>query len=345
LNQYTCHTCDLKIDGQYILLSETGNLAYHPECFLCQACGKPIGGAFEFHQDQPYHTICLYLLLDLRCPACGGLISGRAIEALDHKWHPEHFVCMNCQKPLQETQYRQEEGKPYCETCYQSLFMLNCDICSRPITGKAVRNAWGDLYCSLHVYDFRECSCCRRPICPQITGGGSMTTDGRSICNLCRKTAVNRLNQAWPAFVKVQRYLSQLGLDLIHTPLSLELVDRNKLVSHSSRRQSAGSLTGMLADALMPVTGKTAPDPGEKIQILNGLPWELFTAISACELGHAWLHMKKDHMLISASEQDFCKSLGRRWLESLGTPTSEVWANLLQESGAHQYSKGDWVTL
>jgi hypothetical protein len=197
----------------------------------------------------------------------------------------------------------------------------------------------------LHVYDFRECSCCRRPICPQITGGGSMTADGRSICNLCRKTAVNRLNQAWPAFVKVQRYLFHLGLDLINTSLSLELVDHNKLLSLPSHPQGASSLTGMLADVFMPVTGKSAAEPGEKIQILNGLPWELFTAISACELGHAWLHMKKDHMLISESEQDFCKSLGRRWLESLGTPTSEVWANLLQESGAHQYSKGDWVTL
>jgi hypothetical protein len=78
----------------------------------------------------------------------------------------------------------------------------------------------------------------------------------------------------------------------------------------------------------------------EKIQILNGLPWELFTAVCACELGQAWLHMKRDIPLTTGAEWDFCKSLGCRWLESLGTSTADAWVKILQESRAGQYSMG-----
>jgi hypothetical protein len=340
MNQYACHTCGLKIDGSYILFPEMQNRAYHRDCFLCQACGKRIDDEFGFHEAGPYHALCLSPLLDLRCPACGESITGSAIQAMDHKWHPEHFVCTNCQEPLPEEHYRQQAGKPYCETCYQSLFLRHCDICRRPLAGHSVRNHWGDQYCGSHVYEFRECSCCRRPICPSITGGGSDTRDGRPLCNLCRKTSVNHLNQAWPAFNKVRRYLTKQGLDLGHASLSLDLVDRVNLSSIASHAKPDRAFNGLAAMPLVPLTAGAAPGPQEQIRILHGLPWELFTAVCACELGHAWLHMKKNSMLTAEAEQDFCKSLSSRWLDSLGTPTSEVWVKILRETQSNPYSMG-----
>ena len=74
--------------------------------------------------------------------------------------------------------------------------------------------------------------------------------------------------------------------------------------------------------------------------MLTGLPWELFTAVCACELGHAWLHLKRDSLLVTGTEREFCTSLGSRWLQSLGTPASEVWARILQESRNDPFSTG-----
>jgi hypothetical protein len=345
MSKYICHTCRLPIEAKPLLFPELENRAYHPDCFLCQGCGKPIEGEFQFHQDQPYHTACRDLPQELRCSGCGGAIEGSFIQTLGHKWHPEHFVCTNCRAPLSEDHYHQKDGKLYCETCYQSLFFIHCDICCRPLSGRIIRSPWGDQYCSSHSYEFRECSCCRRPVCLAITGGGSTLPDGRTICNLCRKTSVSRLSQAWPAFERVRRHFSQLGLDLSHIPLSLDLADRRKLSSLSSTLHKEASSTSMPRGSLIPVTGRAARDPGEKILVLSGLPWELFSAVCACELGHAWLHLKRDMVLTAEAEGDFCKSMGRRWLQSLGTSSAEVWIKILHESQADQFSLGPRATL
>jgi len=38
------------------------------------------------------------------CAACNDVIKGRYITALNQAWHPEHFVCTECNQPFQGDQ-------------------------------------------------------------------------------------------------------------------------------------------------------------------------------------------------------------------------------------------------
>ncbi|KRX63534.1 Uncharacterized protein T09_515 [Trichinella sp. T9] len=63
------------------------------------------------------------------CAACKQPISGPCITALApnstkaQKYHPSHFVCSYCMKPLNlKGTYREHERKPYCHECFYRLY-------------------------------------------------------------------------------------------------------------------------------------------------------------------------------------------------------------------------------
>ena len=60
-------------------------------------------------------------------------------EAMGKKWHPEHFCCVQCHKPLNSQYDTQsffvEDGKPYCADDYYELFGKRCSCgCDEVIT-------------------------------------------------------------------------------------------------------------------------------------------------------------------------------------------------------------------
>ncbi|KRY49793.1 Transforming growth factor beta-1-induced transcript 1 protein, partial [Trichinella britovi] len=66
------------------------------------------------------------------CAACKQPISGPCITALApnstkaQKYHPSHFVCSYCMKPLNlKGTYREHERKPYCHECFYRLYSAN----------------------------------------------------------------------------------------------------------------------------------------------------------------------------------------------------------------------------
>ena len=50
------------------------------------------------------------------CAACKKPIEGRAVSAIDKKWHPEHFVCAHCEKPFAGERFYEHKGKEKQET-------------------------------------------------------------------------------------------------------------------------------------------------------------------------------------------------------------------------------------
>jgi hypothetical protein len=59
------------------------------------------------------------------CAACGGLLMGSSVAALDRQWHPECFVgnnmCAGCFKPfsLSSLRYKIKDGNLYHPLCYE----------------------------------------------------------------------------------------------------------------------------------------------------------------------------------------------------------------------------------
>lgn len=52
---------------------------------------------------------------------------------MGHPWHPECFRCTVCVKPLSPDNFKEHDGKPYCEKDYNNLFAPKCAGCKGPI--------------------------------------------------------------------------------------------------------------------------------------------------------------------------------------------------------------------
>lgn len=72
------------------------------------------------------------------CAACQRPILGEVISALGQRYHPEHFVCANCQLPLGTGSFYEQDGVPNCERCYQELLCPRCAHCDEPILDRCV---------------------------------------------------------------------------------------------------------------------------------------------------------------------------------------------------------------
>jgi len=331
-----CAACGELVGGNY---TEALGKVWHPEHFVCAHCGKLISGnLFSVHQDQPYHEACLREVLGLRCAACGELVGGNYIEALGKVWHPEHFCCSHCHKPLPE-EFMAKGENPYCHHCYEALFLEKCAICSRPLSGTYLVNQWGEKFCSEHDGELPQCLSCQRLICPALTGGGVQYADGRWVCSLCRKTAVDRMKEARLAFKRVLQFLASLGVDLLQRKFPLELVDRDTLLS-LSRYVDKDNTFGVTSKTFVIQSGQQVDRWVKKISILRGLPWEQFTMVVAHELGHAWLCLEKIDLKDRSTEEGFCELLAYLWLEQLGTDSAKVRMAGMKKNPNRVYGRG-----
>ena len=53
-------------------------------------------------------------------------------------WHPHCFKCTHCGIPLEERNFYEKNGLPYCEKDYMDLFNPKCWGCKKPITDVSV---------------------------------------------------------------------------------------------------------------------------------------------------------------------------------------------------------------
>ncbi|KAI9230096.1 MAG: LIM domain-containing protein [Piptocephalis tieghemiana] len=91
---------------------------WHPECFVCEDCNRPFGQGVFFELDK--HAYCERHYHQRRgtlCPDCGDPVVGECVSALEHKFHPQHFVCCLCRKSLLECAFGDKDGLPCCGDC------------------------------------------------------------------------------------------------------------------------------------------------------------------------------------------------------------------------------------
>ncbi|XP_054278966.1 leupaxin-like [Macrosteles quadrilineatus] len=67
------------------------------------------------------------------CAQCNKPITDTVVAALGKTWHPEHFTCAHCKKPIREPTFREQSGQPYCEADYMQLYGKSCSGCGQPI--------------------------------------------------------------------------------------------------------------------------------------------------------------------------------------------------------------------
>ncbi|XP_018582726.1 transforming growth factor beta-1-induced transcript 1 protein-like isoform X1 [Scleropages formosus] len=97
------------------------------------------------------------------CSACQKPVVGQVVTALGRVWHPEHFVCTECEVELGNRNFFEKDGRPYCEADYFSLYSPHCAHCTKPILNKMVT--------ALDKNWHPECFCC-------VKCGGSFGEEG-----------------------------------------------------------------------------------------------------------------------------------------------------------------------
>lgn len=115
-----CGGCNKPILSNYI---SALNQQWHPECFVCRECLAPFTNGSFFELDgKPYCEMHYHSIRGSLCSGCQKPITGRCINAMGKKFHPEHFLCAFCLKQLNKGTFKEQNDKPYCHQCFQKLF-------------------------------------------------------------------------------------------------------------------------------------------------------------------------------------------------------------------------------
>ncbi|KAJ7494599.1 hypothetical protein B0H11DRAFT_2002530 [Mycena galericulata] len=69
----------------------------------------------------------------LACGGCGGSITGRIVNAMGLRWHPECFCCTICNELLEHVSSYERDGKAYCHLDYHENFAPRCYSCKTAI--------------------------------------------------------------------------------------------------------------------------------------------------------------------------------------------------------------------
>ncbi|KAK9739333.1 LIM domain [Popillia japonica] len=115
------------------------------------------------------------------CFTCNKRIEGQVLTALDKTYHPEHFVCEKCKKPICDNKFRTHDGRAYCEEDYNRMFVAQCFGCGQSISGKFI-SALGHDWHEEHFL----CSWCNS----KLIGQTFMEHMGKPICQKCFKDNV-----------------------------------------------------------------------------------------------------------------------------------------------------------
>lgn len=311
----TCAGCRKSITGAYITALDK---QWHRECFQCAACAKRIEGSFLDHDGKAYHADCYHQRFSPRCARDNQPITGAYITAMDKTWHAECFRCEQCGKPFRGKQYMEHDGRPYCEDCYHELFSPRCAVCGDPLRKEFLINSWGDQFHARHKDEHPECYSCGRLLCKRMTNGGVTYGDGRAMCNLCLKTAIDAVDNAQPTVRRVLRFLAQQGLDLQGAQMPVRLVDQHELLRQNTKHYTQRP-AGMTCQQEHTQNGRVARREITGILILHGLPGEHFAMIAAHEYGHAWLFLNGYPALPPLVEEGLCELCAYLWLTEQAT--------------------------
>mmetsp|Transcript_14350 Transcript_14350/g.35513 ORF Transcript_14350/g.35513 Transcript_14350/m.35513 type:complete len:305 (-) Transcript_14350:127-1041(-) len=73
-----------------------------------------------------------------KCAKCKQAIAGEVMQALGKAWHPHHFSCGSCDKPLGTEDFYEQDGVPHCTPCFQRQFSPMCAHCNEPVMDRCV---------------------------------------------------------------------------------------------------------------------------------------------------------------------------------------------------------------
>lgn len=274
------------------------------------------------------------------CEYCGKPITKKFLVVDNKYFHPEHFLCAYCSKPI-EGMYNSKDGKYYHPNCYVESEIPKCSVCGNPLTGKYIKDSYGNQYHESHEREYQHCDNCYRLICTKITNGGVKYNDGRNICNLCFKNSVQN-NELFPGFMmKVINSLRDIGLELKDRNISIAAVDRKKLktIAGDSYSVSMRGFSNIQSETVR--KGRTQRSTSSyTIYILSGAPREYIESTIAHELMHIWLYQNTHNEHASELEEGSCNFISYLYLKKVNSKIAEEIISQLMNDPDPVYGNG-----
>eukprot|EP00658_Telonema_sp_P-2_P033334 TRINITY_DN24489_c0_g1_i1.p1 TRINITY_DN24489_c0_g1~~TRINITY_DN24489_c0_g1_i1.p1 ORF type:complete len:420 (+),score=79.40 TRINITY_DN24489_c0_g1_i1:81-1340(+) len=320
--------------GQKILeerFTQALGRSYHRGHFKCAKCNQSLDGQAPFHtaNGKPYCAKDYGKLFCPKCEDCNEPVMGEAMRALGGTWHPEHFVCAHCRKPIPAEQgFYHHEEKVYCQRDYEANFTPVCGICGVRTGRSYSTNFWGDVYCTKHQKEMPNCFSCGRLV---ATKQGCIDyADGRSSCELCAQTAIMNPDEARQIMLQVADVLGELGIPVEEVDmLEVQLGDRHTLKSalQQYRQRTVGKGCVHEPKEALGLTAKVLVTKGggffrsersiDHVSVLQGLPAHHMGSVFAHELGHVYLWMNGFPELSSSVEEGICELFKWLWLQAV----------------------------
>ncbi len=272
------------------------------------------------------------------CKGCGQPIYGIYITALGANWHPAHFVCAVCNKPLDGKSFYQLEGRPYHVDFYRQHIAARCAYCGKPLIGSYLMDGWGTKYCIEHAKEYPACQFCGRLV-PARYQGASAGTDEPVRCPLCRANAIDSMAQAHPIFTGLVAWINRQGLFYNDLELRIKLCERSDLAS-LLQRDEGGRVLGATWYSTYIQQGQVTQTVVNGVAIMRGLPVPLFHGVTIHELGHAWLVVHRVTTLPLWAEEGFCELLAHRFYTEMATETSKYYALRIERNADRVYGEG-----
>jgi hypothetical protein len=170
-----CESCNREIRGPFVLAL---NKTWCPDHFVCatQNCHrKLLDIGFVEENGLTHCEFCYEKYLAPPCSKCSRAVVGDCLTALGRQWHPECFLCSHCHRPIGNSAFYMENGQPFCENDWNTLFTTKCVSCQFAIDpGDRWVEALGNSY---HSECF-SCSVCQK----NLEGQSFFAKGGRPYC-------------------------------------------------------------------------------------------------------------------------------------------------------------------
>ncbi|KAM8866052.1 LIM domain kinase 2 isoform X2 [Synchiropus splendidus] len=99
--------------------------SWHHACFQCSVCCDHLTNWYYEKAGKLYCRKHYWEKFGELCHGCSLLMTGPAMVAGEHKYHPECFVCLSCKVVIEErdTYALVERSKLYCGKCYKQVVL------------------------------------------------------------------------------------------------------------------------------------------------------------------------------------------------------------------------------
>ena len=207
-----------------------------------------------------------------------------------------------------------------------------CTICLKQLNKYYSIDAWNNAFHSYHENEGEYCHSCSRIISQNITNGGYVYSDGRSICSLCQASAITNSSGFHLSYQSVIEQLSLIGINSIPHNIPINLTGLNQL-RNIAKDQSHSKLKGCTRNKQNYLSYQY------QIYILNGLPKIEFEAVLAHELMHIWLNIKKIKLPDKYIE-GFCNLGSYLVYKNDGTQFSKIHLKAMDKNPDPKYGEG-----